>query len=135
MQSNGTKTIIMITPLTLTAIAVLNDIANSSFPNNSEQYLIAPEELKNLLDKLKSGYLIRETVPLPLSESYATYELTRPKNLITLLDILEAIGEHINCNYPTKEEMYIRFHKVAPKLGVLNQITRTYLSQIKLTDF
>lgn len=125
----------MITLFTQTAIAVLNDIADSSFPNHSGQYTIAPEELKNLLLQLESGNLICRTSPECSPSSPTSYKLTRPKNSISLLDVLEATGEHLNCNHPATEEFYHHFRRVAPQLGVLNQVTRTYLSQIKLTDF
>ena len=125
----------MITPLTQTAIAVLNDIAEPSSPNHPELYSIDSEELSKLLFKLVNGNIIckksQECCPLNLE----SYRLTRPKNCISLLDVLEATGDHINCNDPTKEELYLHFQKAAPRLGVLNQITRTFLSQIKLTDF
>lgn len=125
----------MITLMTKTAIDVLNDIASPSSPSHPEQYPIDSEELAKLLFKLESGNIIcRKSSeccpPIPTS-----YKLTRPKNVISLLDILEATGEHLNYNSPTKEELYLQFHQAAPRLGVLNQIMRTYLSQIKLTDF
>jgi len=125
----------MITPLTQAAIAVINDIANSSFSNQPKQYSIDSEDLNKLLSKLENGNIISRKSPEGSPEDSTTYKLTRPKGNITLLDVLEATGEHINCNHPATEEMYIRFHKVAPRLGVLNQVTRTYLMQIKLTDF
>ena len=94
-----------------------------------------PKELNNLLSKLVDGNILRRKIPESIPEDSTTYELIRPLKDISLLNVLEATGEHINCNYPAKEEMYLRFHNVAPRLGVLNQITRTYLSQIKLIDF
>jgi len=135
LQSNRTKSIIMITLLTQTAIAVLNDIADPFSSNHPKQYAIDSEEIGKLLLRLEDGNIIcRKSPECPLQDP-ASYKLTRPKNSISLLDVLEAIGEHLNCNTPTKEELYLHFHKVAPRLGILNQITRTYLSQIKLTDF
>lgn len=125
----------MITLLTQTAIAVINDIADSSFSNCPEQYSIDSEIFNRLLNRLEDGQIIyRETQECRPGDS-AIYKLTRPKDCISLLDVLEATGEHLNCNQPVTEEMYLHFHKVAPRLGILNQITRTYLSQIKLTDF
>lgn len=135
LQSNGTKSIIMITLLTQTAIAVLNDIADPFSPNRSKQFTIGSEEFSKLLLKLESGNIICRKSPECPPQALASYKLTRPKDSITLLDVLEATGEHLNCNRPTSEELYNRFCKVAPRLGVLNQVTRIYLSQIKLTDF
>lgn len=125
----------MITILTQTAITVINDIANLSFSNHSEQYSLTSEELNNLLSQLEKGNIIRRQTSGYLSEKPNIYELTRSKNAISLLDVLEATGEHINCNHPISEDMYTHFHNVAPRLGVLNQFARTYLSQIRLTDF
>lgn len=125
----------MITPMTKTAIDVLNDIAGPSSPSQPDQYPTDSEELAKLLLKLESGHIICRKSPECSLPVPASYKLTRPKNGISLLDILEATGEHINYNSPTKEELYLQFHQVAPRLGVLNQIMRTYLSQIKLTDF
>nr|WP_320989740.1 hypothetical protein [Bacteroides sp.] len=62
------------------------------------------------------------------------YELTRPSYKISLLNILEAIGEHLNCNHPTYEEMYMHCRNAANKLGIINHMTRLYLSEIPLTD-
>ena len=53
---------------------------------------------------------------------------------ISLLEVLEAINGHLNCNHPTSEAFYTRYGKMAQKLGVVNYITRLYLSEIKLID-
>ena len=45
-----------------------------------------------------------------------------------------AINGHLNCNHPTSEAFYTRYGKMAQKLGVVNYITRLYLSEIKLID-
>ena len=125
----------MITLMTKTAIDVLNDIADLSFPNHPEQYPLDAKELEGLLLKLESGNIICRKSPECCPPAPASYTLTRAKSDISLLDILEATGEHLNYNNPTKEELYLQYHQVAPRLGVLNQVMRTYLSLIKLTDF
>ena len=53
---------------------------------------------------------------------------------ISLLDILEATGEHLNCNHPATEDFYLRYGNTAKKLGVVNHMTRLYLEEIKLND-
>lgn len=53
---------------------------------------------------------------------------------ISLLDILEATGEHLNCNSPITERFYAQYGRAAQKLGIVNQITRIYLKEITLTD-
>ena len=60
----------------------------------------------------------------------------RSKSLsdVSLLDILEATGEHLDCNHPTTEEFHMRYGKAAQKLGIVNYITREYLKEIKLFE-
>lgn len=67
-------------------------------------------------------------------QELSRYELTRPSYKISLLNILEATGEHLNCNHPTYEEMYMHCRNAANKLGIINHMTRLYLSEIPLTD-
>lgn len=125
----------MLTPVTQTAIAMLGDIANGGTSHRMDAHTITPDGLLCLLSKLEAGGLIRlksqESTPGVLS----SYVLSRPYSSITLLDVLEATGEHLNCNAPTKEELYTRFHGAANRLGVINQMTRIYLAEIKMTDF
>jgi hypothetical protein len=47
---------------------------------------------------------------------------------------MEAVDQHLNCNQPDCEKMYARYHYAAHKLGIVNQMTRAYLSEIPLTD-
>ena len=123
----------MLTQLTQTAIAVLYDIYAGGKPYRTAQLAIAPLELIDLLTKLESGGLIRRK-ELTASVLLSSYELTCPYIDISLLDILEALGEHLNCNSPTKENMYHQYRVAAHRLGVINQMTRIYLSEIKLID-
>lgn len=138
----------MLTPLTQTAIAVLNDIADGGLSQRLSGRDITSETLIGLLTKLENGGLIRRRqIPAgPRGTSTASgsrhstgsaldsYELARPYNEITLLQILEATGEHLNCNYPTKEEFYNRYGRAAVRLGVVNHMTRLYLAEIKLLE-
>ncbi len=123
----------MLTQLTQTAIAVLYDIYAGGKPYRTAQLIIAPQELIDILTKLELGGLIRRK-ELPTSELLSSYELTRSYMDISLLDILEALDEHLNCNHPTKEKMYQQYRAAAHRLGVINQMTRLYLSDIKLIE-
>ncbi|MBD9091655.1 MAG: hypothetical protein EGQ20_03880 [Bacteroides oleiciplenus] len=123
----------MLTQLTQTAIAVLYDIYAGGKPYRTAQLIIAPQELIDILTKLELGGLIRRK-ELPTSELLSSYELTRSYMDISLLDILETLDEHLNCNHPTKEKMYQQYRAAAHRLGVINQMTRLYLSDIKLIE-
>lgn len=122
----------MLTLLTQKAIAVLHDIASGE-TTAVESHEISPDELVTLLARLEQRKLICRTPGAPV-EKENSYTLCRPLIEVSLLDVLEATGEHLNCNYPTTEEFYIRYGKVAQKLGVINHMTRLYLSEINLTD-
>lgn len=147
----------MLTLLTQTAIAVLNDIADGNRSERMSASDITPEALIALLTKLEDGGLIRRkqiiasgSNPTFIGNSDSTfigntalasktgllssYELCRPYNEITLLHILEATEEHLNCNHPTKEEFYNRYGRAAHRLGVVNHLTRLYLAEIKLSE-
>ncbi|MCD8181835.1 MAG: hypothetical protein LUE99_00690 [Bacteroides sp.] len=67
-------------------------------------------------------------------QNVQSYYLVKEAADIALLDILEATGEHLNCNHPTTEEFYSRYGRAAQKLGVVNHMTRLYLEEIKLLD-
>ena len=123
----------MLTPLTQTAIAVLNDIADGGASHRLSGLNIAPGTLIDLLTKLENGGLIRRKDAF-VNASIASYELARPYLEITLLQVLEATGEHLNCNHPTKEEFYNRYGRAAIRLGVVNHMTRLYLEEIRLFE-
>lgn len=125
----------MLTSLTQTAIAILGDIADGGTANRVGSHALSPSSLSSLLSKLEYGKLIRLKSPACDAGSLSSYELARAYAGISLLDVLEATGEHLNCNQPTKEELYLRFRGAANRLGVINQMTRIYLSEIKMTDF
>lgn len=123
----------MLTPLTQTAIAILYDIAHGGTSDNLPHYALFMNTVSELLAKLESGGLIRCINP-DKRDNLSSYELTRPTFEISLLELLEMTGEHLNCNYPTNEALYSRYPGAAAKLGVVNQMTRVYLSEIKLND-
>lgn len=123
----------MLTPITLKSIALLTDIGGNGLSSRLGDYDIPRDELLYLLAKLEAGGLIRR-ISLSVDNLLDSYELAVPILKITLLDILEATGEHLNCNHPTSEEFYTRYRAAAQKLGVVNHMTRLYLQEVKLVD-
>lgn len=123
----------MLTPLTQTAISMLCDITHGGTSDNLPHYDLYMNTVSELLAKLESGGLIRCINP-DRRDNLSSYELTRSCFDVTLLELLELTGEHLNCNHPTNETLYARYPGAAPKLGVVNQMTRLYLSDIKLND-
>lgn len=124
----------MITPLTQAAIAILGDII---YRNDTEKCspdsMLTDATRTELLGKLASSGLIK-LIDADHPQQPASYVPLKTPNEISLLDILEATGEHLNCNHPTTETFYARYGRVAHKLGVVNQMTRLYLQDIKLFD-
>ncbi len=123
----------MLTPLTQTAIFILHDIANGGTPENIPMYKLFINTVSELLRKLEIAGLIRCT-DTENRELLSSYKLIRPCHQISLLELLEAIGEHLDCNHPTQEALYASYRNAANKLGVINHMTRVYLSEIKLND-
>jgi len=123
----------MLTLLTQVAIAVLNDIYTKE--DNSRQVLacLARQDQELLFGKLCSAGLLALVNPERPDET-TSYELIRAPKDISLLDILEATGEHLICTCPTTEMFYMRYGKAAQKLGIVNHMTRVYLQEIKLYD-
>lgn len=123
----------MLTPLTQLAIAILYDISGGGLSCRLQEYPSYSSAVPSLLTKLESGGLIRREADCE-SDLLSSYRLARPCSEITLLDILESIGEHLNCNRVATEEMYNHHRDAASKLGVVNHMTRLYLSEIHLVD-
>lgn len=124
----------MLTLTTQTAIAVLARISREGYCARTEQIYTTYPLLSELLTQLEVGGLIR-LLPNRESDSVTSYCLTRSITEISLLDILLATGEHINCNLPLLgERYYFKYGRVAHKLGVLNSIMRNFLSDIKLNE-
>lgn len=123
----------MITLKAQAAIAVLNDIYASEDSILTAEGVLSEEERYILLQKLSAAGLIK------LSDNgnarqVQSYIPTRKSSDISLLNILEATGEHLNCNHPTTEAFHSLYEKAAQKLGVINHLTRIYLDEIKLPD-
>lgn len=124
----------MLTSLTQAAIAVLADIENGKTDSRTAQYALLTHMLSHLLSQLEFAGLIR-LLPDQSRGVLTSYQLTRPSSKISLLDLLQAIGEHLNCNTPISEACYAYYGNAARKLGVINQVTRSCLSEIRLSDF
>ena len=122
----------MLSIQTQVAISILHTISSCKEPYSLGK-LFSANIVSELLDQLETGEIIR-LVPGRYKGSVTSYELSRPSACISLLDILEATGEHLNCNHPTTEEFYFRYGNAAKKLGVVNHMTRLYLEEIKLND-
>lgn len=122
----------MLTPLTQAAIALLSTIYIRRARIDAELSLSEQDE-NALLQKMEDAGLIYHTGE-EQNHNLCRYKLARSPYEISLLDILEATGEHLNCNHPTGEEFYLHYGRTAQKLGVVNQMTRLYLQEIKLLD-
>lgn len=123
----------MLTKLTQAAVALLFDIYDTGIPNRSQRYALSADVQSEILSKLESAGLVRLVRPEEPGEP-SSYQPARNIYDISLLDILEATGEHLNCNQPTTEKFYMRYGRAAIKLGVVNHMTRLYLKEIKLPD-
>ena len=131
----------MLPPLTKKTIALLHHIAQGK-PCKATDYRISTEELRRICTLLEQKGLICHAADADVSvdadadaDVCLSYTLCCPLCDISLLDVLQVTDGHLNCNVPTTEEFYSRYGKVAQKLGVVNYMTRLYLSEIKLTDF
>lgn len=123
----------MLSIRTQTAIAVLHDIA---LGNNlqSANFLHSAEEWKELFDKLEQGQIIR-CLSDKESGKLSSYALRRPLPEVSLLEVLQALNEPIRCNMPTPEEFYIQHSQIANKIGIFNEVARTFLANIKIADW
>lgn len=116
----------MLSIRTQTAIAVLHDIALGN-DLQSANFLLSEKEWKELFDKLEQGQLIR-LLPDRESGRLSSYVMRRPLPEVSLLDVLQALNEPIRCNMPTPEE-------IANKVGIFNEVARTFLADIKIADW
>ncbi|WP_029327844.1 hypothetical protein [Bacteroides sp. 14(A)] len=123
----------MITSKTQAAIAVLNDIYAGGDIIHADACQLTEQDMDILLSKLLSAGLIKLS-DKGGSRDIQVYSPARDSSDVSLLDILEATGEHLDCNHPTTEEFHMRYGKAAQKLGIVNYITREYLKEIKLFE-
>lgn len=118
----------MITKMTQTAIALIHAISTHTLEEGLDV-----KQTHELLSKLENTRIICQRPGFP-DRQINSYDLVRPLHQISLLDVLEATGEHLDCNHPTTEEFYFNYGKAGQKLGVVNYMTRQYLANIKLVD-
>ena len=123
----------MITPMTQAAIAVLNDIYVGGDTARTNACRLTEQDLDVLLSKLLRAGLIKLS-DQGTPRNIRSYSPVRESSDVSLLDVLEATGEHLNCNHPTTEEFHLRYGRAAQKLGIVNYITREYLHEIKLFE-
>lgn len=123
----------MLTQPTQAAIATLHDIS-TGIHSRSAKFQFTEEEWKSMFRKLEEGKIIR-LLPHCESNIPTSYVLCRSLSDLSLLDVLEVLDEPIFCVRPTPESLYIQNIKVAQKIGVLNQVTRTLLMGIRLSDW
>ena len=85
----------MLTQATQAAIAILHDISTGIY-FRSANFRFTEEEWENLFHKLEEGHIIR-LLPNCEANIISSYVLCRSLNDLSLLDILEALGEPIYC--------------------------------------
>ena len=123
----------MISTLTQAAIAILHDISSGD-DMQSADFLFSEGEREKLFDELEKSHLIR-LLPDKKPGTLSSYVLCRPLPDISLLDVLQATNEPIRCNMPTPEEFYIYHRQIAHKIGILNQVARKFLADIKISNW
>jgi len=101
----------MLTQATQAAIAILHDISTGIY-FRSANFRFTEEEWENLFHKLEEGHIIR-LLPNCEANIISSYVLCRSLNDLSLLDILEALGEPIYCIRPTPESLYLQNMQVA----------------------
>ncbi|MCD8183317.1 MAG: hypothetical protein LUE99_09755 [Bacteroides sp.] len=122
----------MLSLFTLKAIAALHDLVGHG-NTLQENYATTDEEIAKLCHLFECKGLVTRLLDRA-DGVLSSYRLSRSICSISLLDVLEATGEHLNCNRPTSEEFYMHNGLMARKLGVVNHMTRLYLEEIKLTE-
>lgn len=123
----------MLTLVTQTAIAILAEIGKDT-PCIDAEHLYSDELCQpDLLSRLESGGLISR-LPEHSRNRLSSYRLVRPAREISLLDVLMATGEHLNCNSSLGEKFYHKYGTAARKLGVLNSVMCQFLSEIHLSE-
>lgn len=119
--------------LTQIAIAALQDIATGRKHLRTTQLNVEPDTLLAVLKRLEVAELIyyRESSS---SVVFSHYQLARPYKEISLLQILKATGENLDCNYPTEEKLYQQHYDAASRMDIINQRVYLCLAEIKLAD-
>ena len=92
----------MITPKTQTAIAVLKCIYARDYGTCIKPYTLTEGQMRVLLTQLtNAGLIILKEKEHPLE--IQSYIPAKKAMEISLMDILEATGEHLNCNRPIRK--------------------------------
>lgn len=123
----------MLTPFTQIALTTLHDISCGENGPRCGQYAFSVHSQTELLNRLECAGLIR-LLPDKQRGELVSYDLTRPLTNISLLDVLNAINEHLDYSIEATEQMYQQYGIAARKLGVVNYVIRRCLSDIKLID-
>ena len=124
----------MINPMTLAAIAVLNEIRIGNELLLTSSPFVLDKSREQIIAMLLSAHLIERSCTE--CENYpSSFVLVREPSHITLLDILVATDGQLDCSKPVDEEFYFRYGRVAKHLGVVNEIARNFLQTITLSDF
>lgn len=123
----------MFTKTTQIALAVLYDLScGNDFCLRRQN--VSEEELAAVLHKLEGGNLI-QCSPDKADGVCGAYRLCCSIDDLSLLDVLEAIGEPIYCHRSFSESYYMHYGEVARKMGVMNCMLRTYLASVKTADW
>lgn len=120
----------MFTSLTLSAVSVLHAIQFSEIRKLNS---LSPSDTCTVLGCLSSGGFIRLMPGKPCND-LTSYSLVRPLEEISLLSLLEALGENLDSVHYLDSAFYTHYGLAARKLGVINQVTRTCLSQINVSE-
>lgn len=122
----------MLTLRTKFALALLHDIQYKDY-QLSTSFHYSSSETASVLQALSEKRLITklDNSPFELPQSY---RFTCPYHNINLLALLEALGEGLYFNHPSDESFYARYGTTARKLGIVNQMTRVYLTEISIAE-
>lgn len=127
----------MLTPTIQASIFILHKISDGKplahLAPRPPQCTFSMEKVPSLLTQLAIGGLIK-LIDVANPEQPHSYRLVRSIQEISLLDIMEATNEYLNCNQEITEEFYLNRGRVARQLGIINSFTRNRLAAIKLAD-
>ena len=113
----------MITPMTQAAIAVLNDIYAGGDIIRADACQLTEQDMDILLSKLLSAGLIKLSDKGD-SRDIQVYSPARDSSDVSLLDILEATGEHLDCSIVQFVKALLNIAIVSVTLGVPTGITK-----------
>lgn len=120
----------MFTTLTMSAVSILHAI---NIAEERKLDSLSPLETRTLLDRLTSGGFIR-LMPGKPCDDLTSYYLVRPLEVVTMLSLLDTLGEGLNSVHYLDSDFYVYYGLAARKLGIINQVTRTCLSEISISE-